>query len=259
MIRVYEYGCLSPVQGEQAAIDQIFRRHRLWNSLVEVENRIRAQAREALSDEESEEKLEALRQQSDAIRSEMKARRKQARSKKIDISDLQLRLDETKTALRAAYESAKAVRQSRRSERKDELDKLSELRKTEVKTVVHAAQLYWGNYDDVLASYNTARFKKTPLRFHPTRPEGKVNIRYQTGLPVPQAFENDTRFRLSAYTSKELATMKVKNPKARHVVHLRVGSEAREPIWFSLPVVLHRPLPEEGIIKSAAVTRRCRG
>ena len=34
---VYEYGCLPPVRGREAAVEQMLRRHRLWNSLVEVE------------------------------------------------------------------------------------------------------------------------------------------------------------------------------------------------------------------------------
>ena len=40
---VYEYGCLPPLRGREAAVEQMLRRHRLWNSLVEVERDYRSQ------------------------------------------------------------------------------------------------------------------------------------------------------------------------------------------------------------------------
>src|SRR5262249_10084792 len=38
--------------------------------------------------------------------------------------------------------------------------------------------------------------------------------------------------------------------------YLRIGSNAREPVWAEVPVVLHRPLPEDATIKWVYLVRR---
>ena len=58
---VYEYGCLPPLRGREAAVEQMLRRHRLWNSLVEVERDYRSQLSAVLRDETSEIALAAAR------------------------------------------------------------------------------------------------------------------------------------------------------------------------------------------------------
>ena len=58
---VYEYGCLPPLRGREAAVEQMLRRHRLWNSLVEVERDYRSQLSALLRDETSETVLASAR------------------------------------------------------------------------------------------------------------------------------------------------------------------------------------------------------
>ena len=53
---VYEYGCLPPVNGREAALEQMRRRHRLWNSLVEVERDYRSRIAAVLRDESTEQR-----------------------------------------------------------------------------------------------------------------------------------------------------------------------------------------------------------
>jgi hypothetical protein len=259
MIRVFEYGCLKPVAGESIAIDQMRRKQQLWNKFVEIENATRTQAAMALSDDRAQQNIQALQTTIAALRTEIKRRRQAARFRKVDISDLKSELEEKKQALRAAIELERTARKQRVQERRAELDSLNAGRKLETQKAVHEAGLYWCNYDEVVASYyKVARKKKVALRFHAWRGEGKVSVRYQTGLPVPEAFQSDTRLQIRPLTQEELGT-KYKNPKARHLVSLRVGSEKRAPVWFQLPVVLHRPLPDGGTIRSASVARNIVG
>src|SRR5262245_33196823 len=56
---VYEYGCLPPLRGRETALEQMLRRHRLWNSLVEVERDYRSQLSAVLRDETAESAVEA--------------------------------------------------------------------------------------------------------------------------------------------------------------------------------------------------------
>src|SRR5690606_14013043 len=40
---------------------------------------------------------------------------------------------------------------------------------------------------------------------------------------------------------------------ARTTLRIRIGSEGRDPVWASFPMIMHRPLPPDGIVKQAAV------
>ena len=119
--------------------------------------------------------------------------------------------------------------------------------------------MYWCNYDDVIAAYETAR-KRTlregrELRFQTWDGTGKVTVRYQQGRAVSGVQRADRRLQFDpvdpqAWTSPRRSE---RRRLARTRVRIRVGSEAREPVWLELPVVLHRPLPEDGTVRSASV------
>lgn len=200
--RVYEYGCRVPVAGAVEAGDQMYRRHRLWNALVEIDHRYQEVVRDVCG--------------------ELK------------------------------YREAKADPQKAAA-----LDAAEQIRRVAVKQAQADSGLYWCNYDDVIAAYNAARRKPGELRFHRWRGDGKVSVRYQTGMPVAEAFSADTRLQFDqvpdeAYTHPVRAE---RRRLSRSVVRLRVGSERRLPVWLELPVVLHRPMPPDGSIRSAAVLR----
>ena len=61
MYRVYEYGqsTLREKIDETARVEQIYRRHKLWNTLVELDRAFRARTRELLCDELQDE-IDAL-------------------------------------------------------------------------------------------------------------------------------------------------------------------------------------------------------
>src|SRR5438046_479762 len=86
---VYEYGCLAPLQGSATAIDQMFRRNRLWNALVEVERRHCSESLHVLRDETAESAANEATENLSQLRSAIAARRKDARRRSVDIADLQ--------------------------------------------------------------------------------------------------------------------------------------------------------------------------
>ena len=260
MIRVFEYGCFPPLTGEAEAVEQMRRRNRLWNALVEVDNNIRTKAGTVLSDEAAQKNIEDLQKLIADQRAEIKKRRQIARSKKVDVEDLKAGIAAAKEQLSIAIATEREAKKSRVLENKLELDRLNDLRKVENKKAVHEAGLYWCNYDDVLNSYKVAKQKKTPLRFHGWRGEGKVSVRYQTGMPVKEVFGTDTRLQIRKADPDEIRRG-FRDPKGRwYIVSLRVGSrEKANPVWLKLPVVLHRPMPEDGSIRSAAVMRNIVG
>ena len=95
------------------------------------------------------------------------------------------------------------------------------------------------------------------LRFHRWDWSGAVTVRFQYGLPVESVFGQDTRLQIDpidtlAWTSPQRA---VRRRLSRSTVRIRIGTERRSPVWLELPVILHRPMPEAGVIRSASVMR----
>lgn len=108
--------------------------------------------------------------------------------------------------------------------------------------------------------------------------DGIVTVRYQYGLTVAKAFScEDTRFQIVPYSAernyaidfeavrKEKQRRHAENitekgaPRGDHrqLMRMRVGSigTAKKPQWLELNGTLHRPLPENGIIRSVNVKR----
>lgn len=122
------------------------------------------------------------------------------------------------------------------------------------------AGLYWCNHEEVKNTWLQARRRPGTLRFHAWRAaRGKTTVRFQTGLPVAEAFSgNDTRLRLTPVDDAAAYDSPVRSERrraARSALSIRVGSDGRAPIWFILPCVLHRQLPSDGLIRSASVLR----
>ncbi len=167
---VYEYGCLSPVNGREAALEQMLRRRRLWNSLVEIERDYRSRISAVLRDETTEQHLSAARDRLSTLRSEIKARRRAERKRGVNISDLQEEIVRAKIDIAATCAAARESRRARIAHQKHTLDLLETARRVAVKQVQADSDLYWCNYDDIVASYETARRRALregrELRFH---------------------------------------------------------------------------------------------
>ena len=260
---VYEYGCLTPIDGEEEMFAETKRRNDFWNKLVEIEKNYRERVKEILTVPDNP--VLALRDERTRLRAEIKSRRKTERSGQVNISDLKDRIKEINKTLslfseedrRKAKETRKKVIEANRHQLKE----IDSERKSAVKQAQHGSGLYWCNSNDVIASYDTARKRAmkegTELKFHRWTGEGKAFVRYQYGLPVQDVFGNDTRLQIDPVNSDawDHPVRSVRRKAARTKVRLRVTSENRNPVWVELPMVMHRPLPAESEIRSAAVIR----
>lgn len=235
--RVYEYGCRAPLEGEALALEQMRGRVRLWNRLVEIEGRYQEQYTPYVAGvcadaniPYGEARAALPKPEQDAAVAQQRALLKQDIHKAV-LTPLEL---ERRAAVKAAYQE------------------------------YSAAGLYWGNVNDVISGYDTARKQHWgQLGFQSMRramDSQHVAVQLQRGLAVADAFGEDTRLRLApvpedAWTAARRGD---RRRKARSTVHIRIGSEGRAhaPVWLVLPVVLHRPLPPEGRIKWATVQRK---
>lgn len=180
--------------------------------------------------------------------------------------ELDHRYDELRKAIIAPHvtgtdEAEQRAQRKAAYKREDVKASLKELDKQEyeeARALWLASGLYWCNHEEVKLAWQQARHKPGALRFHAwLRERGKVTVRWQSGLPVADAFVDNLQLRLApvdevAYISPIRAE---RRRAARSVVSIRVASEDRKPVWLTLPCVLHRQLPPDGVIRSASILR----
>ncbi len=214
-VRAFEYGCLLPTEGRNAAVEQMRQRVDLWNNLVELDHRYDEMREAVITPYVTAEDKE-----------ERKAQRKAA-----------FRCDDVKAQLQA----------------------LEKAEYEEARSLWLNSGLYWGNYEEVKLAWQQAKKQPGQLRFHSWHYEnGKVSVRWQHGLPVAEAFSGENRLLRLAPVPPEAYTSPVRAERhklARSTVSIRVASEGRQPVWLTLPCVLHRPLPSDGLIRSASIKR----
>lgn len=258
--KVYEYGCLSPVSGEESLLGEIRRRQQFWNKLVEIEHAHRAKVRELLVI--PDDILPALYNQLEEVRKEIKIAKQKERSGKVDVVHLQ----EKAKALREQIAIAKPAQAEAKKQAAEvnrlPLEQLEAERREVVSTAVKASGLYWVNYEEVRNSYELARRKamrdKTELKFHRWDGTGKVTVRFQNGLLVSDVFGANTKLQINPvpHEAWDHPVRGMRRKMTRTVIRLRVTSdEKRKPVWIELPMVMHRPMPPESKIRCASIVR----
>lgn len=240
-------------------IEEIHRRHLLWNELVGMEHTVRCKVRELLT--LPNDPIPPLIERLNAVRKEIKDARKKERSGKVDISDLQDKIKELKIQITdARTEQAIAKAQVTKANR-SLIDELEHERRAEVKVATKRSGLYWCNYEEIVNNYEQSRRKamrdKTELKFHRWDGTGKITVRLK-GLPVSAAFEKNTMLQIDPVSEEAWAhpIRSTRRKLAQTKIRLRITSdENKKPVWIELPMVMHRPLPTDSEIRSASIVR----
>lgn len=252
--KIWSFGALPPTSGAEGLSDQLFFGSRYYNTLIEIERRRREKFRLARSEaapalgklEEEWKKLDEL------LTAGIDALPKSGKGKKILTPDL--------TALKAQRAVVSAQMKAERERFKNDTEALASIKlvdesaQLEVKAARAATDLYWGSYLLIEKQIEQARQSKLDPRFRRFEGSGRVGVQLQGGLSLAELESGeDTRLRLVARStpSKPPHSNPTRNPKARHEVHLRIGSDGRQPIWAVLPVVLHREIPADAKIQWA--------
>lgn len=258
--RVFEFGCLAPISNEDIMAEQIQKRNLLWNKLVEIERIYREMVRTLLNIPDFI--IDQYIQEVSKIRREISFRRRLAGNETIDVSDLQANIKVLLAEIEARKQEMAAQKKDLIEQHKTALQSLDKDRIEQVRAAQAASGLYWCNYDEVIAAYRVARIRVMregkELKIHRTDGEGKVSVRFQRGLPVEKIFGNDTRLQIDPIAEAAwLSPLRSERRKlSRTNVRLRIGSKGHTPIWLELPMVMHRSLPKDGIIRGASVVRR---
>ncbi|MBC7337545.1 MAG: hypothetical protein H5U01_14940, partial [Clostridia bacterium] len=172
-------------------LEELRRRNALWNRLVEIEHDYRTQVAALLRTRHDAE-LERLEAELHSVRKEIGRRRNAARSARVDCADL---VERARTLRRELGETRRLAREARRAVREANQEKLAHLENERREKVYQArleSGLYWGNHEEVAATYDMARRQARraggELRFRPWDGTGKVTVRFQQGLPARAVF-----------------------------------------------------------------------
>ncbi len=282
--RIYKYGLGKNIEGPEKRLpDQVFEQFRLqnrfWNALVEIEKAHAVKYDELRTGADArlgaiQERIDGLSESLKDIQAGIKAQRRKAR--KVVPTDVATRkqIADIKDQVQALKAERKELRERIKDMIRPQAEALNTQRLQESndkRREFAALGLYWCNYNAVLNSMETSRkhvLRKRALglpadfRFRPFTGQGRLTVQLMHAPSFKDILEGlNTQLQLGpvskdAWTSPDRAE---RRRLARTRGRIRVGSQGfqgREPIWFEFPVVLHRPVPVEGKVKKAQVTRR---
>ena len=259
-IRIYSYGCRLPVANGDLLERQLLLAHHYYNTLIEIERRRRAKVREAQSTSSAEvSRLETLLEVlSDAIEEGFEAIRSKkgaARTSKVELEAERVALAALRAKRRECLEDLRLAKVAARTpELLARFEALGELAKEEVRRARATCGVYWGTYLLVEQAVQAACKSKEDPEFHRWNGCGRAGVQFQGGLPASGLFANDLRLQIQMTPtgSKRGATMAS--------CLFRIGStEKGEPVWVELPFRLHRPLPADGVVKWAWISKSMKG
>lgn len=244
------YAGKTPDQVEQVE-GAIYAAHKYRNALCKLEQNKRARHYEILRKYApafvaAEEALAASEQRLGAVREAIQAERvKQRKKTPVGVDHLTQQVNEIRAELKQRRATLKAAKQEAYSN-PDIIEAMREndgLHKSEVAQAKQESGLYWGTESYVLQS--CASFGKgAPPKFRRYEGEGQLAVQLQGGLDCADAERPNTLFYFGEWIDKK-----------RRRAYFRIGSEKGKPIFASLVVVFHRPLPA-GRIKWVYLERR---
>jgi len=274
IVVVRQYGLLPPVDWDQDCQEHLWLQNRLWNTLVELERKHREDYFRLTGEDpelrEIEDVLKALMEEKEALIGEKKALRQAARKKTgVDTAAQDLRIAEIRPEIRKLAGLAKEKRKEVRERLKPELDGLEEKRRDAVKSARNASGLWWGNYNAVCASYETARSRAlksgAELKFHSFDGTGRFTCQIQGGMTVAEFFSGDRAAivsadpvspdafwhpsrgerRRAARTNLRMTVFTTKDEKGHYVRRI-----------LTFPMILHREIPSDALIKQVVVSKK---
>jgi hypothetical protein len=263
LIRVYEYGCWhEAIRGLDIAIEQMFRRNELWNQIVKIDNDVRTKMDAALFAGAQEEKLGSIREKLKELRSRLATLRADPKSSKAERDQVRAQVKAAVLEVRTALDEVKRARKANAEEnrafmRELDADRLRRIRQAQVHT-----GLYWCSRTEVLRNYEVARRRAMKegrrLKPKPWNGTGTVCVYFQKGLKVSGVFGNNGRLQIDPVPKDawKSPSRSVRRRLTRTRLRMRVAANADlSPVWLELPMTMHRPLPDGGVIRWASIVR----
>lgn len=273
-IKVYKFGLLDPVNGwNKTAIDVLFLRNRLWNSLVAKEHEQRQAYRNLILEADAEVatvqvRLDAIEAEKINLITRKNAERSKARSRQVVTTDIDQEIKKLLEERKTLRERAKSLCARVKAEVKPLATELEKQRYETIKHLTKESGLWWCNSSTVIAAYEVGRAKamkeKTELRFRSFDGTGKYAVRRTGGFSLDDVMTGKLSFvRLEALPTSSFDGLSTRSQRGRARHHLTMivqatiaedGTKTRHKVTW--PIILHRPLPNDGLIKYIHVQRK---
>jgi Putative transposase DNA-binding domain len=273
-IKVYKFGLLDPVSGwDQTAIDVLFLRNKLWNNLVVLEHEKRQDYRNLLLDSDTElaivqARLDAIEVEKVSLTTRKNAMRAKARSRQVDTAEIDQEIKKLLEERKSLGEQAKGLRERVKIKVKPLVAELDKQRYEKTKLLTKESGLWWCNSETVMAAYDVGRVKamkeQTELRFHSFDGTGKYAVRRTGGFSLDDVMTGRLSFvRIQALPVANFDGLSERSQRSRARHHLTMivlpaitedGTKIRHKVTW--PIILHRPLPDDCLIKNIHVQRK---
>lgn len=266
---VYRYGLLAPEKNASIVSEQMRLAHAYRNRLCEIERGRRAALRDAevrLGVREAQTTLQAASAATSAIVEKIKSLRASKRARSVP-AEMTLALRDAKAAEGAARKAFSACRAALRESGAlaEEAIRINACALELITSARKFCGVYWGTYQ--LVEFAMRAASKMPLydgsepsdpRFARWNDEGAVSVQLQGGLAVEDLFGGNTLLRVNPVdpAAWKSPIRSERRRLSRTTLHLRVGSEARDPVWASFPMIMHREIPPGSVIKRVTATLR---
>lgn len=278
--RIWAFRAYAPTIGADIIDRQIEKTRAYYNVLVEIEREAQDTVKTLQYDHPHLgpllRKLDDVVAEYENINTAIKAAKQAARSAKVDVSELRDKARAKKVEIAAVRAEMKKARKAANAELKPQFDAVRDHAKSRVKIARGAADVYWGNYllaeKAIEGALNAQKKTGRPPRFKNRTDSVRIGVQFQksatkgvspgmNGAPIQDLFDGvDLRLRINAATN-EKHTIKAKNNKTVEVrdrksdVMMRVGSNGREPVWATIPIIFHREFPLDAVVKTAWLRR----
>lgn len=285
---VRQYGLLAPNNWGDDCFEHLFLQNRFWNRLVEIEQDYRNKYRAIIgSDNEVAPIQEAINELKEQI-AVMNEQRKQLKilhrnKNSVYTESLDVAIKETKAGIKKLGVQANIARYSAQERIKASssvLKELEEQRRISVKQAYNNSGLWWGNYNAVLDSYNTARNRAmkegAELRFHRFDGSGRFSCQIMGGMSTDDLLSGKISVaQVRKISSGEFTdviksnspTLQLQSIGSRrdereygiltitvYTGHDEKGKKKRRTLNF--PIIMHRPLPNDATLKMISVSRK---
>ena len=276
-VRIYAYGCRLPTQGGELVEQQLLFRHRYYNKLIEIEldcrEKMRA-ARSASSEDvaHAESAFAIYETEIVGVLDAIKAKKGAARAAKVDAAEERAVLAVLRDMKRKTIDDLHAAKLAARTpELLAEFTAIQEAANAEVRDARSKCGVYWGTYllveQEVEQAVKAARknhedpgfrrFMSVPNRQgQATIARGRVGVELIHGVPVATIMAGtDTRLQIHM----EKSDSKRGQTMARAKIRVGTAENGRSPIFAEFPFRMHRPLPADGVVKWAWISKSTKG
>jgi len=255
----YKYGLLAPMDWGDDCEEEILLQAAFWNRLVELENSYRQRVRAVECEDPNVVRLETERLALVSERERLNVKRngeRQAARSKIATPAIDRQIADVSSQLKGVAARCRETRRLAHEARREQLRLVNAERYMAVSQARRESGLFWSNYNAVIESYEVARQQTlkrgVDLRLKRRSGNGRITNQIQGGIRYEDLMAGrHSQVRIGppppGMRNKRGASLTM-------TVHRR-GGIRRNVTW---PIILHRPLPADAIIKVVVVHRRRR-